>query len=73
MIIVESTDTDLRVTIPKDAMPSERFNAFVDWLRMEEIVHHSRISEAEADRIAETMKADWWRENKARFVGQSDE
>ena len=38
MITVENTETDVRVTIPKDAVPPKRLNALLDWLRLEEIV-----------------------------------
>jgi hypothetical protein len=68
MITVETTDTDLRVTIPKSEVPPERVNSFVDWLRLEALAGRSHLSEAEADRLAEEAKAGWWAANKDRFV-----
>ncbi|HET7623667.1 MAG TPA: hypothetical protein VFM25_00260 [Verrucomicrobiae bacterium] len=68
MITVEKTDADLRVTIPKDAVPPKRLNALLDWLRFEEIAQRSRLTEADADRLAEEMKAGWWAANKDRFI-----
>ncbi len=68
MITLETTATDVRVTIPKDAVPPKRLNAFLDWLRLEEIVQRSRLTEEEADRIADDIKADWWAANKDRFI-----
>ncbi len=68
MITVESTGTGLRVTIPKNAVPPEQLNAFLDWLRLEEIVQRSRLTEDDAGRIAEDIKAEWWAANKDRFV-----
>ena len=68
MITVESTKTDVRVTIPKDSIPANQLNAFLDWLRLEEIAQHSQLSENEADRIAEEMKAEWWASNGSRFI-----
>ncbi len=68
MITVENTETDVRVTISKDSVPSTRLNALLDWLRLEEIVQRSRLTEAEADRIADEIKADWWAANKTRFI-----
>ena len=59
MIKVEETNTDVRVTIPKDAVPPKQLNAFLDWLRLEEIAQRSRLSEQEADHLAEETKADW--------------
>ena len=68
MITVENTKTDVRVTIPKDAVPPKRLNALLDWLRLEEIVQRSRLTEADADRIADDIKAEWWAANKTRFI-----
>ena len=68
MITVEKTNTDFRVTIPKDAVPPEQLNAFLDWLRLEEIAQRSRLSEADADCLAEEIKADSWAANKDRFI-----
>ena len=72
MITVEKTGTDMRVTIPKDAVPPKQLNAILDWLRLEEIVQHSRLSEADADRIADDIKAEWWAANKSRFIPQPE-
>ena len=68
MITVENTDTNVRVTIPKDAMSPKRLNAFLDWLRLEEISQRSSLSEEDADRIANEVKAAWWAANKQRFI-----
>lgn len=68
MITVEQTGDDLRVTIPKDAVPPNRLNAFLDWLRLEEIAQRSRLTEEEAGRIADEIKAEWWAANKDRFI-----
>jgi hypothetical protein len=68
MITVEKTQTDVRVTIPKDALPARQLNAFLDWLRLEEIAQRSGLTEEEADRIAEEVKAEWWAANKDRFI-----
>jgi hypothetical protein len=68
MITVEKTNTDLRVTIPKDAVSPKRLNALLDWLRLEEIAHCSRLSEAEADQLANELKAGWWAANQAAFI-----
>ena len=68
MITVEKTDADVPVTIPNNAVPAKRLNALLDWLRLEEIVQRSRLTEADADRIADEIKADWWAANKTRFI-----
>jgi hypothetical protein len=68
MITVEQTDKDLRVTIPKDSVPPKRLNAFLDWLRLEEITQRSRLTQEEADRIADDINAEWWAANKDRSI-----
>ncbi len=68
MITVETTDAGLRVTIPKGEVPPERVSSFVDWLRLEAVARQSRLSEADADRLAEELKADWWTKNKDQFI-----
>ena len=65
---MEQTGKDLRVTIPKDAVPPKQLNAFLDWLRLEEIAQRSRLTEDEADRIADEIKAEWWAANKNQFI-----
>ena len=67
MITVETTEQGTRVTIPNDEVPPERLRPFLDWLRLEAIAQRSQLSEAEADLMAEEMKADWWAKNKARL------
>lgn len=73
MITVEKTATDFRVTIPNDAVPPERLNALLDWLRFEEIAQRSQLTEAEADRLADEMKAGWWAANKDRFIPPNEQ
>jgi hypothetical protein len=72
MITVEATDAGMRVTIPKDEVPPERVNSFVDWLRLEAVARRSGLSEADADRLAEEIKADWWTKNKSRFISPAE-
>jgi hypothetical protein len=68
MITVETINTDVRVTIPKDAVPPRQLNAFVDWLRLEETAQRSRLAEKDADHLAEEAKASWWTTNKKKFI-----
>jgi hypothetical protein len=68
MITVETTDADVRVTIPKSDLPADRLNSFLDWLRLEAIASRSNLSEAEASRLADEIKDGWWTANKGRFI-----
>ncbi len=47
MITVETTDAKVRVTIPKNEVPTERVNWFIDSLRLEAIAGKSHLTENE--------------------------
>lgn len=68
MITVERTDKDVRVTIPKDEVPADRLNSFLDWLRLEAIVRRSDLTEEAAGKLADEIKQGWWAANKERFI-----
>ena len=68
MITVEATEQAVRVTIPKDEVPVDRLNSFLDWLRLEGVARQSNLDEAEAGRLAEEIKAGWWVANKDWFI-----
>lgn len=68
MITVETTETAVLVTIPKSEVPADRLNSFLDWLRLEAVARRSSLTEDEAERMAEKLKADWWAANKGRFI-----
>ena len=73
MITVEKTSTDVRVTIPLGAVPPDRLDSFVDWLRLEEIAQKCQLTNQEADRIAEESKASWWAANRGRFIPREEQ
>ncbi len=73
MITVEQTEQDVRVTIPKGSVPADRLNSLLDWLRLEETAQRSHLTEAEADRLADDLKAEWWAANKSRFIQPGDQ
>ena len=68
MITVEKTNADVRITIPKDAIPPKQLNEFLDLLRLEEVIQRSTLSEEQADRIANDIKSEWWTANKDKFI-----
>jgi hypothetical protein len=70
---VEKTKTDVLVRIPKDAVPARQLNAFLDWLRLEELTQRSALKEGDADRLAEEVKTEWWAVNKERFIPSKEQ
>jgi hypothetical protein len=67
MITVETTDSTVRVTIPKSEVPADRLDWFVDSLRLEAMVRRSQLTEDEASHLADEIKTGWWSANKHRF------
>ena len=72
MITVETTDSAVRVTIPKSEVPADRLNWFVDSLRLEAIARRSQLTDEEASHLADEIKAGWWTANKHRFINPAE-
>jgi hypothetical protein len=72
MITVEKTETKVRIMIPNEAVPEEQLNAPLAWLRLEEIVQRSRLTEQGAERMAEAVKTKWWGEYKEKLIPPSE-
>ena len=68
MITVEATDSEFRVRIPKSEISKESLDLWIDWLDLSRVATKSKLTEGEADKIAEEIKADWWAANKNRFI-----
>lgn len=68
MIEVESLPSSIRVTIPHAEVDASRLDEVLAWLRLESATRRSAMTEAEAEAMAEAAKAQWWAENKARFI-----
>jgi len=68
MITVETTDSTVRVTIPKSEVPADRLNWFVESLRLEAIARKSHLTEEEASHLADEIKEGWWAANRHRFA-----
>ena len=68
MISVEQTSTEVRITIPRDAMAPDQLSSFLDWLAVEEACQKSQLTERDADTLADEIKSTWWRANRERFI-----
>ncbi len=68
MISVESTADTIHLHIPRAEVSDARLAQLLRGLRLETAVAGSRMTDAEADAMAEEMKADWWERNQHRFI-----
>ena len=68
MISVESTADTIHLHIPRADVSDARLVQILRELRLETAIGGSRLTDAEADAMAEEMKADWWARNEHRFI-----
>lgn len=68
MITVASTEREIHVTIPRDTVDTESLDTVLRWLEFDGLARTSQMTGAEALRLAEESKADWWEKNRHRFL-----
>ncbi len=68
MISVQSTADTIHLNIPRAEVSDARLAQLLRGLRLESAVAGNSMTDAEADAIAEEMKADWWARNRHRFI-----
>lgn len=68
MISVQSTVDTIHLHIPRAEVSDARLAQLLRGLRLEAAVAGNVMTDAEADAIAEEMKADWWTLNRDRFI-----
>ena len=72
MITMEATETEIHVTIPRGEMDLAQIEAILRPFRFTALVSGSQMSKAEAMRLAEESKADWWAKNERRFAPSTE-
>lgn len=64
---IQRTDGEILFRLPAniDTLGLQRM---IDYLKYKEATAESRADQAEIDKLAKESKANWWKENKHRFV-----
>jgi hypothetical protein len=70
MITIESTDKEVRVSIPRDEVDALRLEQWLRPIRLEASLAASQLADDDADRMAEEMKDKWWAENRHQFLSK---
>lgn len=68
MITIESTEKEIRVSIPRDEVDPVRLERLLRPFRLETALSGGGMTDEEADLMAEEMKSKWWAENRHRFL-----
>ena len=64
---IERTEREIIFRIPSnvDTLGLQRI---IDYLRYREATAESNADQNKVDKIAEESKANWWKENKSKFI-----
>jgi hypothetical protein len=73
MIAVKADKDHVEISISTEGMTPEEINDFVSWLRVESVARRSKLTEEDAWKLSEEMKAGWWSANQHRFPSQGAE
>ena len=68
MISVETTADTIHLHIPRAEVSDARLAQLLRGLRLEAAIAGSQLTDADADAMAEEMRADWWARNEHRFI-----
>ena len=68
VIAVRADKDRVEITIPTQGMSPDEINNFVSWLRVESIAQRSKLTEEAGWELSEDIKAEWWDNNKDRFI-----
>lgn len=63
MIAVETSDHEIRVSIPTNGMSAEAVHAFLDWLHVEAAAWRNRLTDDAAWKLSENVKSPWRTQN----------
>lgn len=64
---IQRTDSEILLRLPAniDTLGLQRL---IDYLKYKEATAESETDQAEIDKLAKESKANWWKENRHRFV-----
>jgi len=64
---IQRTDKEILFRLPAniDTLGLQRI---IDYLKYKEATAGSKVDQEEIDRLAKESKANWWKENKHRFI-----
>jgi hypothetical protein len=64
---IQRTKKEILLRLPAniDTLGLQRM---IDYLKFKEATAGSDVNQEEIDRLAEESKANWWKENKSRFI-----
>lgn len=68
MLKVKNRKNDLVITMPRKFIKSDFVQAFLDRLDAEMISQKSKLSDKDACKSSEEIKASWWQKNKSSIL-----
>ena len=66
-MLIERTPREVIIRIPA-SVNTDELQDVVDFIRYKELTSKFKVSQKEADKLAASVKKDWWAKNKKRFI-----
>jgi hypothetical protein len=68
MLNYQVTDNTVNLSFSKDLLSAPEIVKLIETLRIKELLTHSQLTVDDATRLDEDLKANWWQQNKDRFL-----
>jgi hypothetical protein len=67
LIEAERDEKKLTISIPIEGMKSEEVEELLSYIKFQVIAQRSKMTQAEADELADEVTSSWWKKNKDRI------
>ena len=64
---VESVNNEIKLTFSKNALDITEIQSFIDYIKFREISALSKVTQEDANKLAEEINQSWWDKNKHKF------
>lgn len=73
MINIKTQDGNWVITIPKEQIGEAFVLRFLERLEFENIIENSEMTKEQAEELSESIKENWWKENRERILAKMRE
>jgi hypothetical protein len=70
MLTNQATDETVNLTFSKGFLSAPELVKLIETLRIKELISKSQVTSDEVTTLDEELKANWWDENKNRFLAK---
>lgn len=70
MLTYQTTNEIVNLTFSKEFLSVPELVRLIETLRIKELISKSQVTQDEIIKLDEELKANWWNENKNRFLAK---